>query len=75
MTRANICVCGHIMSEHGGKKIGSKYFPCAGVCTDSYCSCQLFKFDHLEPLGRQNKSVLRMSSLNNRGQPYGTQIK
>lgn len=70
MTRANICLCGHIKSDHGGKKIESKYYPTEGVCTDSNCSCQLFIFDHLEPLGQVNKRVLKMSELDACGIPF-----
>jgi len=70
MTRANICTCGHIKSDHGGKKIESKYYPSGGACIGSNCSCQLFIFDHLEPLGQVSRHMLKMNELDAHGIPF-----
>ena len=73
MTRAQICKCGHMKSEHGSKKIGKEYVVSGGPCSYEECSCIRFNFDHFELKTRgTNKKILDMKNLNKQGKPYGS---
>ena len=73
MTRAQICDCGHMKSEHGDRKIGSEYVVAGGDCSYEGCICKGFEFNHFEVKPTSNSvKVLKMASLNEQGRPYGT---